>query len=77
MSRFTWRLKCIETYYDEGAWCWSCMCGVMFCRYTRRSRNHHVRAEYQLPLRSENGTKTPLLFRIHHFQLIRQLLLCI
>lgn len=32
------------------------MCGVMFCRYTCWSRDHHVRAEYQLPLWSENGT---------------------
>lgn len=37
--------------------CWSCMCGVMFCRYTRWSWDHHVRAEYQLPVWSENGTR--------------------
>ena len=37
--------------------CWPCMCGVMFCRYTCWSGVHHVRAQYHLPLWSENGTR--------------------
>jgi hypothetical protein len=37
--------------------CWPCMCGIIFCRYARWSRDHHVRAEHQLPLWSENGTR--------------------
>lgn len=53
MSRFTWRQGYIFSGYSV---CWPCMCGVMFCRYTCWSRDHHVRAEYQLPLWSENGT---------------------
>jgi len=53
MSRFTWRQSYIFSGYSV---CWPCMCGVMFCRYTCWSRDHHVRAEYQLPLWSENGT---------------------
>jgi hypothetical protein len=62
-----WKLNSL-TVNEESYWtqsyifsgysvCWPCMCGVMFCRYTCWSRDHHVRAEYQLPLWSENGTR--------------------